>query len=656
MTWLTTQEAARLLFCDVSAIRKKAKNKEIMSKKEPGKGRGGEKLFILLESLPEQAQNAYYNKKGECLPVVNTDYTYTKAQREKGELRALAVIEHRKYQKEMMGRGIKKKTDIMDSFVIKWNTEHPDFRITSKSLYDWRKKSKTGKVENLADKRGGYNRGESSIPEKYQNYFSSLYLQQTKPSLESCFKETQLYANQNGDIIPGIKAFRLFVKGMSYALLTRYREGEKVFKDTCEPYTERDYSLLAPNDWWVADHHLWDVFVRIPDGKGGWKLARPWGSYWMDMRTRKMMSSIIRIESPNSDVVLCSFGLGVEHFGVPKGVRLDNGKDYKAKDLFYDDKYICSEEEQNKIFNSLAANLQIEYTYAIPYNAKAKPIERVFNTFESQLGKMFPSYAGSNAKKRPEDLKALDIMEVITLEKFIEQHNKYVYEIYNNASHSGDAMYNKSPNHWYSELDFTLRRVSKDVLYFSLMRVKGTRVVGRNGITFNGVHFYNDNCINYIRQKVLAKYDPTKTEILYIFDLNENFLFIAEEVPQIGWSLNKEDYQKMNHRNKVARQKALNNYTADNVIRSTESIGERLNRQVENAEQSPIAKPKKLEIIRNEKLEETVRRITLSDIERNYEDTLKQERERKLAVTSKQKELADRFKKNMLDRAYRNQA
>ena len=63
-----------------------------------------------------------------------------------------------------------------------------------------------------------------------------------------------------------------------------------------------------------------------------------------------------------------------------------------------------------------------------------------------------------------------------------------------------------------------------------------------------------------------------------------------------------------------------------------------------------------MEIIRNGKLEETVRRITLSDIERNYEDTLKQERERKLAVTSKQKELAERFKNNMLERAYRNQA
>ena len=84
--------------------------------------------------------------------------------------------------------------------------------------------------------------------------------------------------------------------------------------------------------------------------------------------------------------------------------------------MFYPEgKYICSEDDQKKIYNSLAANLQIAVTYAIPYNAKAKPIERVFNTFEEQLGKKYPSYAGSNAKKRPEDLKDLNIMDVITL-------------------------------------------------------------------------------------------------------------------------------------------------------------------------------------------------------------------------------------------------
>ena len=85
-------------------------------------------------------------------------------------------------------------------------------------------------------------------------------------------------------------------------MLIRAREGKKAFDDKCMPYIERDYSKLHPNQFWVSDHHLWDIFVRVPDGKGGWKLERPWGSYWMDMRTRKMMSSIIRTESPNESI------------------------------------------------------------------------------------------------------------------------------------------------------------------------------------------------------------------------------------------------------------------------------------------------------------------------------------------------------------------
>lgn len=623
MIWLPTKKVAELLGYEESTIRKKAKNKEYVSRYvQSSKGQGGKKIEILLESLPDQAQKAYHNIFDESQVVVNTIYISTKEQRKKGELRALAVTEYRKFLKQSTKAGMTKKTEIIDLFVKKWN-DNNDFQISKKSLYDWMKKTKSGNVEKLVDKRGGYNRGQSTIPKKYSEQFDSLYLQQTKPTIESCFREVQLQANINGDFLPGIKAFRNYVKNMDQAMLIRAREGKKAFDDKCMPYIERDYSKLHPNQFWVSDHHLWDIFVRIPDGKGGWKLERPWGSYWMDMRTRKMMSSIIRTDSPNSDIVLCSFGLGVEHFGIPNGVRLDNGKDYKARDMFYPEgHYIVSEEDEKKIFNSLASNLQIEVTYAIPYNAKAKPIERVFNTFEEQLGKKYPSYAGSNAKKRPEDLKDLSIMDVITLEDFIAQHNKYVYEIYNNSGHSGDAMYGKSPNQVYTDEPFTIRKASKEVLYFSLMRVKGQRTVQRNGITFKGIHFYNDNCINYIGQKVTARYDPTKPEILYVFDVNENFLFVAEEIQKQGWNLSAEDYQRENQRKKIAKQKALNAYTADNVIRSAESIGNRLRQQAESMTPATVAKPKTIEVVRNEKIEENIKRISMSDAERNYEDVL----------------------------------
>ena len=69
-----------------------------------------------------------------------------------------------------------------------------------------------------------------------------------------------------------------------------------------------------------------------------------------------------------------------------------------------------------------------------------------------------------------------------------------------------------------------------------------------------------------------------------------------------------------------------------------------------------VVKPKTVEIVRNDKIEENIRRISMSDIERNYEDILNQNRTRKKAVSDRQKELADKFKQKMLDRAYEKQA
>ena len=49
------------------------------------------------------------------------------------------------------------------------------------------------------------------------------------------------------------------------------------------------------------------------------------------------------------------------------------------------------------------------------------------------------------------------------------------------------------------------------------------------------------------------------------------------------------------------------------------------------------------------KLEETIRRISLSDIERNYEDTINRNETRKNDASDRQKEYVGNFNKNMLE-------
>ena len=181
-------------------------------------------------------------------------------------------------------------------------------------------------------------------------------------------------------------------------------------------------------------------------------------------------------------------------------------------------------------------------------------------------------------------------------------------------------------------------------------------VVGKNGVTFRGVHFYNDNCIDHHKKKVTARYDPTKPDILYIFDKNENFLFIARQRVKLGWDPTEEEYQSENQIRKVARQKITNSYTKDNVIRSVESIGERLEHQAESIERAKIADPKTVEMVRNEKFEEAARQIPMSKLDRDYEAALEREKTNKKAATGRQKEYMDRFNDKFLNMALESQA
>lgn len=648
-TWITVKEAAKVLYKTEQGVRYDLTKKLYVYQVIKGNaGQGGRKIEILLESLPEQAQKAYYNQVyGGSQFVVNTIPTSTKAQKEKGELRNLAVAEYRKYKKKRKQEGMTRTGTIRAEFIEQWNKEHPNFKTTSKSLYDWEKKKKEGKSN--VDGRGGYNRGQSTIPPFYQEYFKSLYLQQSKPTLEFCFCETQVKAKQTGETIPGIKAFRNLVKSIPFTELVIGREGKKAFEDKCMPTKERDYTSLAPNEIWVADHHEWDIFVRVPDGSGGWKATRPWGSYWIDQRTRKILSSFLRDGSPNADIVLGSFAMAVEEFGIPQRVYLDNGKDYKAKDLFLD-------EDNNKVYKNLSENLHIETTYAIPYNARAKLIERAFRTFESELATMYPSYAGRNAKDRPEECSGQEVMELITLEEFIEHHNKYVYQIYNENAHRGNGMEKKSPNYMYNTLPFVKRVMSEDTLYFCLLRVKGTRIIQKEGITFNYTRYINPEFQNHVKENVLVKYNPANPELLYIFDLEENFLFTATKKQLSSFNSTKENYEEANRSIKLARDCALNGYKPNKAIRSTEAIGERLDLIANSIEKAPETEPKTVGLVRNPKMEENARRSNLSELERNYEDALrKQEMEKKKqqqAINERQKGYIDKFKKDMLDIGY----
>ncbi len=669
MVWLSTKEAARLLGYEESGVRKNAikKNKYEFRRVPHSMGRGGNKIEILLESLPEYAQKAYLDQiGGERLPVSDTACTYsihpdtdagleteypdnysTNAQKERGALKVQIVAEFRLFRKFALQDGIKSETKIKQNFLQDWNVKNPDNTISQSTLYSLLERAKEEGVQQLVDKRGGHNRGNCSIPPKYQQYFKVLYLQSSKPSVSQCYRETLAYARYNGekDTLPSESVFRRFTKSITRSEIALRRGGKIQYQNDVESHCLRDYSTILPNDYYVSDHHLMDVFVRYQDQNGKWRAARPWGSYVMDVRTRKILAWYIRLESPNADVVLYVFKLAIEKYGAPRYVYLDNGKDYRAKDLFY----ISSKNDEEKILGNLAKSLDIEPKFTLPYHGQSKNIERFFRTLEESFGKMWRTYAGSDAKKRPEDLKNLDIMKYPTLEQFKEGHDDYI-EFYNNQKHKGDSMEDKSPNYWYYKLlaehpENPQRMVPKKSLLFYTLRVKGTRVIQQDGIRFNNDFYTCTAAETYEGRKVLAKYSPMEPDVLYIFDTENNYMFTALKKKKYSYGAEPEEFKEMQQFKKESTELALQNATTDDDIKSVSNTLTRIRLLKESVEQTVEPVNNARQIIMNPKIEENARKAALSIPERRAEEAEQRARSRKRAQeeNTKQKEFFDNF-------------
>ncbi len=485
-TWLSIADVSDLLGLTKRMIQLNTQNGLYEFRQIKGKGRGGKQIQILLDSLPKEAQERYYNKSKEYTPILH----YTQKQRQEADFKATIV---KQYQVSRM-----KPSEFIEQFN---QDNETNIILTRNKLFNWQKalKQSNGDVGCLIDHRGEAGRGKSSIDDDVWQFFYSLYMTEQRRTVKRCYDLT--IQNFNDRQNPTVKTFERRVKTIPEFAITRYRYGQKAFNDSLS-YMERDYTVINSNDIWFSDHHLADVFVR--DKKGN--IFRPWITMWTDARSRMTMSYHVRKESPNTDIVKETLRDAIYDNGVPNELYVDNGKDYKAKDGLSNDYPL-----------SLTNRLGINTIYATPYHGQAKSIERFFGTLEDRFGKMFNTYAGKDAKNRPESLKEVPLEEYPTLEEYIERLGNYLEE-YHNTSHRGQGMDNKSPKEvYYEELKIKRTIEDKDALVLLCGRVD-ERKVHRNGIRLFDNSYWHEDLINYFGQKVVIIYDPKNIEELNAFD------------------------------------------------------------------------------------------------------------------------------------------
>ncbi len=254
---------------------------------------------------------------------------------------------------------------------------------------------------------------------------------------------------------PSYSAVRSYLQQLPKPLLILSREGERQFQERCEPYLLTDFESLVPNQIWVSDHGQHDVWVRndLFSGLSSNAAVRPWLTAMIDMRSRKIVGTAWSA-IPSSHTISSALRVGIESFGIPQILYVDNGKDYEKIGRI-DFSPECS---------GVLVRLGIEGQYCLPRHPQSKLIESWFGTVRKRFDCLWPSYCGAGPKDRPEQCTAALKEHQAFLKgkrknsplplasEFIATARQWIAEYNSQHPHGGRAMRGRTPDEVFNEL------------------------------------------------------------------------------------------------------------------------------------------------------------------------------------------------------------
>jgi len=520
------------------------KNKYLIIEK-PGKGgRGGIKRWIKYDSLPRHEQlkvfYSYYQINGvdEIAGINLAEYPDWQVDQ---AFKRLAIIE----------RALQYEYEDKDTSGPKKKRLAEENGISARTLNRWifnyyyNKKTHQEQILALMPKYGkGKGKRYKGVDEEIVDLIQSKYLQLTRPKIQHVYEYLKEYCRENNKIhCPGYHTVRSIIKEIPPAKEIYYRDGKKAWSKTYEPIARRNFDDLFINQYWCGDHRELDVFVYANKEKT--IIKRPWVTAWLDLRSRRLVGWCLSFR-PNSHTIALALRNGILCCGIPSNVYVDNGKDYRCHYLDGRVKKIGAI-GYHKETESILKSLNIQAIPALPYNARAKPIEPFFRNIAWRLEQYIPGWCGRDNKQRPEKLKKeLKNGALLHFDELGDQLEKMLDD-YNNREHSG--IDGQTPMSLWKNV--TVERIPARNLDFLLMRKKQVRFWNDGIHMFNG-RFRTPELIEkcFVGEKLDVRYDFNDAGRLYVYRGTE---FIAEVTREKDYRMGatKEDYAKMGRARKA---------------------------------------------------------------------------------------------------------
>jgi hypothetical protein len=494
---------------------------------------------VNVSTLPPKYRAAFAQKIEQsalALHVVRSDEVvsrYAAARdtvRERAERRYEAVLSFAK------ARAARAENETLGQVEQRWlrnfRRTHPGMKVSIRSVKAWTEMFTTGerKIDALLDGNDGTKQRGARIPEAAKQMFRDEYLRAHQPNLRLIYDNVLAVATvKEWGVMPSYDTFWRYARSLPKMVRQLLRDSSDTPRAVL-PHVRRDPTTLQAYHTIQSDHREIDVPVRCDKGCETCTGKKPKGHFpvwtaFIDIRSRRIIGSDISIDAPNSERILGVFRRIADENGLTRRVYLDNGADFRkafGKRLRRQGKseWDGPNEEQ---MQARFAPLGIEVIYAIPYNAQAKAIERMFRTFRHRFDEDFEAYRGTLGNKsefarelyyRPSELPTISELAYLL---------SLAIALYNATPHTGRGMDGRTPDEVFYDPEIRMPRREPDAsfgyLFFDL--IKGGRMVGTNGILHDGRVFRLTSLqkhLEYFGERVNVRINPDDARDAMIFD------------------------------------------------------------------------------------------------------------------------------------------
>ncbi|MDE6834182.1 MAG: Mu transposase C-terminal domain-containing protein [Ruminococcus sp.] len=537
MEYLTIKQTAELKKCSVRYIRKLCSNGKIKTEIRSHPQNKKPCYMIPVTELPENLQAEYYGikkmipekSKSEIIRQLPTIEELS--ENERSELRFWCEL-----LKDWQARRSQynHKCDFDNDFIGECRLKYPDIKISTDILYRKLSAFRNKDYYGVIGKHSPWNNGKSSIPEPVWENFLYNWLDENKPSVSICYRNTidwtaEFYPELLSKIPTEMTFRRRIEKDVSVSVRTLLRDGEKAFNDRCVPYIMRMYDKLSANSCWIADNHTFDIQSYSEENK----IHRLYLTAFLDAKSGVLTGWNIT-ESPDSQSTVLALRHGIMRFGIPDCIYVDNGREFLTHDIggrgHRSGKNIKSVKNPPTIFETLG----IEMRNAIVRNAKAKPIERTFCTIKNQFSKLFSGFCGGTVLEKPESLKRRIKDGKLPCDYEIrEVFGNWIDGVYNLQEYGGSEKCYKGLTRLdvWNKTSCLIRKAPESALNLMLMRTTRKQKIKRNGvyITICGEKIWftePEKTIMNLEREVFIRYNPADLRSVRIYDAQtDKYLF-----------------------------------------------------------------------------------------------------------------------------------